>query len=232
MADSILKRANAARKRWTRSLGKEISTPSGRRQAWVHFNLVDHAFLRHLWTNRYRVAEGVWRSNQPGPARVRAEAARGIKTIISLRGGKLGSFSLLEQEAADEVGIKLEFVTMSAGVLLEAEHYVRLLDLFQSVEKPFLFHCKSGADRAGLAATMYLLAEEGQPFDVATEQLHWKYLHSRTSKKTGILYYMLTRYRDENAVTPLSLRAWFLNRYDPVEITASYRKSRGMKPLE
>ena len=230
MTDSVFKRLKKARKDWTRSLGEDIETPSGRRLAWVHFNLIDHAYLRHLWTNRYEIAPGVFRSNQPGPARVRAEARRGIRTIISLRGNTGGSFRLFEMEAAEEVGIQMEFARLSASNLLPAEEYIALLDLFKSVERPMLMHCKSGADRAGLASAMYLIAEEGAPFDEAARQLHWKYMHRRSSKRKGILYFMLQRYAADTANGAMFLRDWFATRYDPEAITADYRRSRGMKP--
>ncbi|MEL7343809.1 MAG: sulfur transferase domain-containing protein [Pseudomonadota bacterium] len=232
MADSLFKRLNAARKRRTHALGQDISTPRGRRMAWVHFNLVDHAFLRHLWTNRHKVAEGVYRSNQPGPARVRKEAAAGIKTIISLRGNKGGSHRLFEIEAAQDAGITMEFVKLGAGSLVPPEEFARLFELFDTAQRPILMHCKSGADRAGLASTLYLMDREGKSFKEASDQLHWRYMHSRRSRRTGILYYMMDQYRAENETTPISIREWLATRYDPKAITAAYRKSRGMKPLE
>ena len=50
------------------SFGTDLSTPSGRRAAYLNFHLMDHAFLRVLWTNLDTVAPGVYRSNQPSPA--------------------------------------------------------------------------------------------------------------------------------------------------------------------
>ena len=39
----------------------------------------------------------------------------------------------------------------------------RLLDLFDSCRYPLLIHCKSGADRTGLASGLYLMARRGVP---------------------------------------------------------------------
>ena len=49
--------------------------------------------------------------------------------------------------------------------------------LFKAVEYPVLMHCKSGADRAGMMAALYMLLQEGADARKAAEQLSLKYLH-------------------------------------------------------
>ncbi|TMV55174.1 protein tyrosine phosphatase, partial [Thioclava sp. BHET1] len=66
----------------------DLEDPRERRRATLHSHLMDHAFLRVLWTNFYKVADGVYRSNQPSPARLRRYADFGIKTVLNLRGSK------------------------------------------------------------------------------------------------------------------------------------------------
>ena len=48
-----------------------------------------------------------------------------------------------------------------------------------------MMHCKSGADRAGLMAALYLLIAK-QPAREAVKQLTWKYGHVKQAK-TGVL---------------------------------------------
>ena len=69
-----------------RADGGDLTAPGRRWRAMLHYHLVDHAILRHHWTNMDEVAPGVWRSNQPTHARFKALKAMGIRTVINLRG--------------------------------------------------------------------------------------------------------------------------------------------------
>ncbi|WP_417255003.1 tyrosine-protein phosphatase [Celeribacter sp.] len=195
--------------------GNDVSTRRTRHLAMWHFHLFDHAFLRGLWTNLYEIAPGVWRSNQPSPKRIERYANMGIKTILSLRGDKDVSFTLLERQACEAHGIKLVTTKKAAarGALSGAD-YVALIDILASLEKPFLIHCKSGADRAGLASALYLLHCEGASVKEAKKMLSWRFMHLK-STKTGILDYILRLYeQDIEAHGPIPIRDWFETRYD------------------
>ena len=71
-------------------------------------------------------------------------------------------------------------------------------DLFERIEYPALMHCKSGADRAGLMAVLYMLLKEKLPFSEAVGQLSFKYLHIKHGK-TGMLDAFFQAYADFNA---------------------------------
>jgi len=208
------------------SFGNDISTPEGRRAAVLHFNLMDHAFLRVLWTNQDEIAPGVWRSNQPSPKRLERVKALGINTIITLRGDAPMSHYLLEKEACDALGITLVTTSLSARALVHPNHLLKLLDLFDTVEKPFLLHCKSGADRAGLASALYLMHVEGVPVEEAAKQLSFRYLHLNNDS-TGILDFMLQAYADDVKHTPMPIREWLSTRYDPAALTKAFEAKRG-----
>ncbi len=96
--------------------------------------------------------------------------------------------------------------------------------VFDSIEYPALMHCKSGADRAGLASALYLLLHKNAPVEEAIDQLHLRYGHVR-SAKTGILDVFLQKYRDEGAAKGLGFLEWVDTVYDPAELKASYRSS-------
>jgi protein tyrosine/serine phosphatase len=85
-------------------------------------------------------------------------------------------------------------------------------------------HCKSGADRAGFAAALYLLLQRGASVEEAKAQLSWRYLHVRGAA-TGVLHFMIERYAAESAAEPMSFREWVKTRYDPVALMAEYRSS-------
>ncbi|SFJ20867.1 tyrosine-protein phosphatase [Celeribacter neptunius] len=205
--------------------GNDVSTPRTRHLAMWHFHLFDHAFLRGLWTNLHEIAPGVWRSNQPSPRRIARYARMGIKTILSLRGDKDVSFNLLEQQACDAHGITLITTNKAAARgALAGKDYVALIDLLASLEKPFLIHCKSGADRAGLASALYLLHCEGATIKEAKKMLSWRFMHLK-STKTGILDHILRLYEQDVAARgPIPIRDWFEHDYD-------IRKARQFKTL-
>ena len=154
-------------RKFSRSFGTDISTPQKRRAAKWHFYLSDHGVLRGLWTNQFEIAPGVWRSNQPSPKRMETLAKIGITTILNLRGQDKFSFYLFEREAAEKLGIKMIDIKIYARSLVPRERFMELFEIFDQIEKPFLLHCKSGADRAGLASALWLLDQEGASLEQA-----------------------------------------------------------------
>lgn len=214
---------------WERRLrdryGRDISTPRTRRHAWWHFQLLDHAFLRVVWWNLAEIAPGVWRSNQPSPKRLLRYRKMGIKSVINLRGEARQSPFLFEQEACRELGLTLHNITLSARKLVPRENILELIALMRSTERPFVLHCKSGSDRAGFAAALYLAVIEGAPVAKARRQLHWRFLHL-ASTDTGILDHVFDVYEAETRETPISLETWLATRYDHEALTASWDAKR------
>ncbi|NRB00933.1 MAG: tyrosine-protein phosphatase [Rhodobacteraceae bacterium] len=206
------------------SWGNDISTPAARRAALWHYNLIDHGFVRILWTNLYEIAPGVWRSNQPGPKRVQRYADMGIRSILSLRGHSDFSFQILEEEACANAGMTFHLRHLAARALVSREQVLAVIDLFDTIERPFLMHCKSGADRAGLASVLYLIHCEGwDPERAARKHLSMRFWHSRLTK-TGILDHMMDAYIRAYRATGIPIRDWIATEYDPVALTESYRR--------
>ncbi len=208
------------------SYGTDISTPKARKQAIKHTHLVDHAWIRRFWTNMYAIDDQVWRSNQPGPKRFPLLKEMGIRSIINLRGRSAFAVYLFEKESCAKHGITLYDHETQAYILDRRETYLGLLDLFEQVEKPFLMHCKSGADRAGIASALYLLHVKGISVDQAKEQLALKYAHRKKSR-AGVLDALLDAYAEDNAKQPQSIRDWLENRYDRTAIHTAFDQSRG-----
>ena len=229
MFKKVFTRIHEAEKRWSSSYGMDISTPAGRRQAWTHFHLSDHGFLRVLWTNMYEIAPGVWRSNQPSPARLKRIRQMGIRTILNLRGDNPYSYFLFEQEAAAELGLEMVNYRIHARRLHEKEVYLGLLDTLERLEPPFLLHCKSGADRAGLASALWLLHVAKRPVAEARLMLSWRFVHLKRTK-TGVLDELLDSYARDTAETPMDIRSWFETRYDREAIAAAFERRRGRMP--
>ena len=209
----------------TTSFGTDISTPAARRRAYLHFHLLDHGILRSFWSNLAQISPGVWRSNQPSPKRLRKYKRMGIKTILNLRGENGKSPYLFEREACTATGLTLVNRNMNARALVPAPMLLDLLEKFETIERPFVMHCKSGADRAGLASALYLLHMENLPVTEAKKQLSIRFLHLR-SFRTGILDHFLDAYEHDQKTDPLPIRTWIETRYDRDTLTAEFNAKR------
>ena len=95
--------------------------------------------------------------------------------------------------------------------------------LLDSLDGPALLHCKSGADRAGLMAALYLLIKKGRPVAEAAEQLSFRYLHVKQAK-TGLLDAFLAAYAPYEAVG-MGFFDWVDNVYDPEQLQAEFLSS-------
>lgn len=200
-----------------------LASPEERRSAMRHLMLTDHGFLRLFWTHEYEIAPGVWRSNQPNPARIEHWAARGMKSVVLLRGTGPGKpIYDLEREACDRAGLTLHVAPLSGRNLATRERLLGVLDAFKIAEKPFVMHCKSGIDRTGLAAFLYLVSETDTPPEIARRQLSFKYLHLKVSRH-GILDHMADSYLSAHRETGISIRDWIETVYDQEVMTARYR---------
>lgn len=208
------------------SFGGDMSTRWGRFLTWLNFQLLDHAFLRVLWTNFDTVAQDVYRSNHPGAGRLARYKRRGISAILNLRGNKGQAPWLLEQAEAERLGLDLRVAKIYARKAASREEILHLIQTLREMPKPFVMHCKSGADRAGFAAVLYAHIIDGQSLDEAKRHLNWRYLHLK-STRTGIVDHVVELYEARNAVSPLPMEEWFRTEYDPKVASDSFRRSRG-----
>lgn len=199
----------------------EVSTPKGRKRAQRQLYWVDLGILRRCWHNFAKVAEDVYRSNHPTTARLEEYAALGITTVFSLRGGKHLPQYLFEAEACTRLGLKLECFKMSASEAPTVDQLDMLFEVFDRIEKPFLMHCKSGADRTGLSSALYLLAYEGADIATAKKQLSFDYIHIRRTA-TGILDHFLDTYEAHRLQTGIGVREWIATEYNSDALKVSF----------
>ena len=214
------------------SFGRDIIDPKERRKSQLHFNWLDHGILRKHWHNFARIAPGVYRANHPDHRRFKAYAADGIKTILNLRGAAKQPHYLFEVESCTGLGLTLVDIKLSARNAPPTKELQELLMAFETAEKPFLIHCKSGADRTSLAAALYLMVVERQPLDIARKQLSFRFLHIKRSA-TGILDHFFDTYATRNAASPITIEDWIKTEYDPEALTKSFAaKQAALKPWQ
>lgn len=204
--------------------GIDLATPAGRKRARYELTWGDHGFLRARFRNLHQISPEMWRANQPSPEHIARYASElGLKTIINLRGESPKGYYLLEKEACAAHGVELvDFQVFSRDS--PTRDVVRgAKALFDRIAYPALMHCKSGADRAGLMAVLYMHFRQGQPIEQAAEQLSFKYLHIREGK-TGMLDYFFETYLREGKPAGLSFLDWVETVYDRDKVKADFLK--------
>jgi protein tyrosine/serine phosphatase len=165
----------------------DVVTPQGRALAWIDALLVDHAVFRLLYSNFAAVAPGrLYRMNHPTPGRLAALTRRyGFKTLINLRGQARNGSDALSRDMAARLGLDFIDMAVESRGAPHRDRILRLHEIYRTMREPALIHCKSGADRAGLAAGLWVLFEGGTAAD-ALRQLSPRFGHIRRSR-TGVL---------------------------------------------
>jgi protein tyrosine phosphatase (PTP) superfamily phosphohydrolase (DUF442 family) len=204
--------------RWDRPIESGLD----RLRAWTNMLLVDHGVFRLLYLNRNQVTAHLWRSAQPSPGQIGWFARRGIRTIVNLRGGREhGSWSL-EREACERHGIALVDFVLRSREAPDRDTLLSLRDFLAQAEGPILVHCKSGADRAGFFAALYLLVAEGLSVAAARRQLSLRFGHFRFAK-TGILDAFLDLYERDGEAHGVAFLDWVEQGYDPEALARDFK---------
>jgi protein tyrosine/serine phosphatase len=185
---------------------------------------MDHAFLRVLWNNFHQVSDEVYRANQPSPSHLRSYKDKGIKAVLNLRGFSPQSYALFEEDSCKKLGLELISVPLSSSSAPQPEKLLEIIGIMDKIPKPFVLHCKSGADRAGLVSAMYLIVQKKLSVTEAKKQLSFKYLHLDFTK-TGILDYILDVFSQRLKIENIDFLDWVKQEYN-AEILNSSFKSR------
>ena len=199
----------------------DLSTAAGRRNAWVDALFVDHAVFRLVWTNFAVVKEGeLYRSNHPTPGKLAAFTRKvGLRTLINLRGTAKNGSDALSRDMAARLGLDFYDMAMESRGVPHRDRVLRLAGIFEGMRGPGLVHCKSGADRAGLAAGVFLLMKGGTAAE-ALGQLSLRYGHIKQAK-TGILDQFFRLYAAEGEGKKPFLE-WVREDYDEEALRAAF----------
>lgn len=203
----------------------DLSTQTGRRAAWLDSLLRDHAVLRLPWRNWSVVEPGrLYRSNHPLPWQL-AQAHRryGLRSVINLRAhaARNGSDRLGEWQAA-ALGLRHAYAPFESRGAPHRDRIMALPALFAGLPEPVLIHCKSGADRAGLVAGIWLMLQ-GRSVAAALDQLHWRFGHV-SAGPTGILDAFFLAYAAFTAARgPKPFLDWVREDYDAEALRVGFR---------
>jgi protein tyrosine phosphatase (PTP) superfamily phosphohydrolase (DUF442 family) len=197
---------------------------------WTNALLVDHGALRIAWRNVAAVAPGrLYRSNHPLPGALRGMVARhGIRTVINLRGRRDGcGADALSRATAAALGLTHHDAPLESRGAPHRDRLLRLVGLYRDSPEPILVHCKSGADRAGLAAGVWLAAN-GAPPHQAAAQLSWRFGHFSRAR-TGILDAFFALWAAFHRTRPeVPFTTWLADHYDEDALRRNFRASGGL----
>jgi protein tyrosine/serine phosphatase len=199
----------------------DLSTPAGRAVAWVDSLFIDHAVFRLAWSNVAAVAPGrLYRSNHPTPRRLQRLTRRlGLRTVINLRGQTRSGSDALSRQAAAQLGLDFIDMALESRGAPQRDRILRLHEIYRTMRAPALIHCKSGADRAGLAAGLYILFEGGSAAD-AMRQLSLRFGHIRQAR-TGILDAFFLHWQREGEGRKAFLD-WVMQDYDEMALRRDF----------
>ena len=191
----------------------DLNTSRGRAAAWTDSLLVDHAVFRSVWTNLAEVVPGkLYRSNHPTPGHLAAATRRyGLKTLVNLRGHRKCGSDALSREAAERLGLQHMDMAFESRGAPHRDRILRFAEIYATLRTPALMHCKSGADRAGLASGLAIMFEGGRAAD-ALKHLSWRFGHWSRAR-TGVLDAFFVRYATE-AEGRLPFLDWVRTEYD------------------
>lgn len=193
------------------------NTLEGSRQANFYMKWLDHELLRICWRNIYELAPGVWRGNHPTAKGWMQLKTLGIRVVLNLRGESTKPHYIIEKKFCAELGFELVNIPMSARAAPKKETLFALIEIFRKIERPFFIHCKSGADRTGLAAAIFLLVIDELPLEQARKMLSPKFLHFKFSS-TGVLDAVLDEYEKIGG----DFEDWLKDHYDPKAVQLKF----------
>ena len=191
--------------------------------SYLDLTFSDHGFLRIMWTSLFKLPGNMYRSNQPYPYQIlRYKNKYDIKTVINLRGKRKCSSFYLEKKCCIDNNIALYNFPITSRDLPSRETIMDFFYLLDKIKYPALMHCKSGADRAGIAACLYLIYKQNYNVDLALQQLSFKFLHIKYAK-TGILDHLFETAISQNIISPSEFINWVDKKYNKDKIKHSFK---------
>jgi undecaprenyl-diphosphatase len=149
--------------------------------AWVSAPATAGPGIGPLLPNLHAVVPGeAYRSALLAPSTLeRVIGEKKLRCVVRLCGKDPGDHDYQDEaRVCARRGIEFHAFGFSATRLPAAAELNRLLDTLDAAPRPLLFHCRYGADRTGLVATLYLHLYRGVPLDEAQRRgLSWRYGH-------------------------------------------------------
>jgi protein tyrosine phosphatase (PTP) superfamily phosphohydrolase (DUF442 family) len=126
--------------------------------------LTTFAFRNPWFRGNFGVVDDglVYRSAQPLAGLGDLVAAKGIATVLNLRGGSdKDPWYADEVAATTRLGVDFYDLPLVATERPTRAQLLGVIDVLERCKYPLLIHCKSGSDRTGLVSGLYLMTKKG-----------------------------------------------------------------------
>jgi len=169
----------------------KIDTKLERFKAWLWAMFVEHNFMNPIRYNFHKISDGVYRSSQPTMTQLERDVKKyNIKTILNLKGANPNSaYYVFEVEKCKELGIKLIDIEIYSRSIPDAKRIKNAKEIFENIEYPMWMHCKAGADRTGLYATLFQYFHLKMPIEQTNQLALLPFGHLKHSKAGKIDHY-------------------------------------------
>jgi len=162
----------------------------------------EHNFINLFWFNFHKVDEGLYRSAQITPWRLKKIIKKyNIKTIVNLR-TKDNYLYQVEQEICKNMGVEYIGISLSSRSANSTQNLHRLKEtLLIDGNKPMLIHCKAGADRTGFASVFYHILKGKDPKEAVKKELRLKYAYLDFTSAGLVKEIFLSYDKDEDFIS-------------------------------
>ncbi|APZ42742.1 tyrosine-protein phosphatase [Acidihalobacter ferrooxydans] len=196
------------------------------RRVVTHYRALvqEHGWVRLLLTHNFHaVGRQAFRSGQLPPWMLARQIRRhNLRTIVNLRGPLDTPALILEREVCAKAGVAHLDIRLCSRDTHRPALLLEIKALLETLEYPALFHCMSGADRAGFMATLYLHWVEGVPIERTRQLRFWPFWHYRYAK-TGLLDHFFDCYLAATREHDISLEQWIRHGYRQEAVRGSFR---------
>ncbi|MEJ2059956.1 MAG: tyrosine-protein phosphatase [Gammaproteobacteria bacterium] len=202
-------------------------SPLRRARAYWHALVHEHGWVRILLTtNFHAITPRAFRSGQLPPWTLRRRIRKhGLRTVVNLRGPVRSPALELEREICQQEGARYLEIRLFSRDTHRPEVLLEVKRMLETIEYPALFHCMSGADRAGFMATLYLHWIEGVPLDRTRQLRLWPYWHYRYAR-TGLMDYFFETYLKAYRERGISLEQWIREEYTQESIREGFHSRK------
>jgi protein tyrosine phosphatase (PTP) superfamily phosphohydrolase (DUF442 family) len=177
--------------------------------------------VHYLYFNFHPILPGqAYRSAQPSPAFLEKVVQENhIQSILKFNRVVESSWSQDEFAEAKKLGVEMFYIPIGVSELPTRPDMIRIISALDHAPRPILVHCKTGADRTGLASVL-LAMQAGESFQQAKDaQLRLRFGH--VGHIGDDVDDVLTQYDQDRAAEGKSIRTYadfrdyVLNEYYP-----------------
>lgn len=196
--------------------------------AWLYAMIIEHNVINLFRLNLHRISDEAVRSAQPTMWQLRRIVKKyHIKTILNLKGANQNSaYWAFEKEQCQKLGIKLVDIDIYGHSMPDAARIRHAKEIFNAIDYPIWIHCKAGADRSGIYATLYQYFHQNIPLEKTNQLKFWPFGHNKYSSAGSFDFYLAAYFNYQKDHPEIGLLEWAENISDRALIERKFNEQR------